>query len=127
MRARDLLRLDAIGPLTPADAERLGERLQEAHDGDTDAMLAEAWMMGLRTARNILQGRHVCRICGCWELEACDGGCAWAEADLCTACEGKAPGAIDAAPPAGDADLYVRNDAEAAILPPAPPSASQPR
>jgi hypothetical protein len=28
----------------------------------------------------------VCRVCGCTEEEACEGGCAWAEPDLCTAC-----------------------------------------
>ena len=31
----------------------------------------------------------VCRACGCKEWEACAGGCAWAELDLCTSC---APG-----------------------------------
>lgn len=29
---------------------------------------------------------RTCRICGCWELRACPGGCAWATADRCTAC-----------------------------------------
>jgi hypothetical protein len=27
-----------------------------------------------------------CRVCGCTELEACDGGCIWVEADLCSRC-----------------------------------------
>ena len=30
----------------------------------------------------------ICRVCGCSEHDACDGGCAWAEPDLCTACVG---------------------------------------
>lgn len=30
-----------------------------------------------------------CRVCGCTDTNACQGGCAWAEADLCTACEEK--------------------------------------
>ena len=30
---------------------------------------------------------RACRICGCTELAACPGGCAWAEHDLCTACK----------------------------------------
>lgn len=28
----------------------------------------------------------VCRVCRCSEDDACDGGCAWAEPDLCTSC-----------------------------------------
>lgn len=28
----------------------------------------------------------VCRACGCSENDACDEGCSWAEADLCSAC-----------------------------------------
>jgi hypothetical protein len=27
-----------------------------------------------------------CRVCGCTELEACEGGCIWVEADLCSRC-----------------------------------------
>jgi hypothetical protein len=27
-----------------------------------------------------------CRICGCTEENACEGGCSWVEADLCSAC-----------------------------------------
>lgn len=34
----------------------------------------------------------VCRVCGCSENDACEEGCGWAEADLCTACAaGDAP------------------------------------
>lgn len=29
---------------------------------------------------------RTCRVCGCWELRACPGGCGWASADRCTAC-----------------------------------------
>jgi len=29
---------------------------------------------------------QICRVCGCSEAAACDGGCAWGEPDLCTAC-----------------------------------------
>tara|TARA_R110000764_G_scaffold93727_2_gene177411 strand:- start:26 stop:385 length:360 start_codon:yes stop_codon:yes gene_type:complete len=34
---------------------------------------------------------RTCRACGCWELQACEGGCAWASADRCTACPAGAP------------------------------------
>lgn len=49
-------------------------------------LVGRSWMMGARVALNVAGGRAPCRVCGCWELEACDGGCGWAEADLCTAC-----------------------------------------
>ena len=33
-------------------------------------------------------GGPVCRVCGCTEAEGCPPeGCAWAEPDLCTACQ----------------------------------------
>jgi hypothetical protein len=28
----------------------------------------------------------VCRVCGCTEWNACEGGCRWVEKDLCSAC-----------------------------------------
>jgi ParB family chromosome partitioning protein len=29
---------------------------------------------------------RVCRVCGCTDDRACEGGCSWVEADLCSAC-----------------------------------------
>lgn len=29
---------------------------------------------------------HQCRVCGCTELSACEGGCIWATEDLCSRC-----------------------------------------
>lgn len=29
---------------------------------------------------------RVCRVCGCSEANACEGGCCWVEEDLCSAC-----------------------------------------
>lgn len=31
----------------------------------------------------------MCRVCGCSELNACQGGCAWIAPDLCDRCAGK--------------------------------------
>lgn len=28
----------------------------------------------------------VCRVCGCTQWAACDGGCSWVEDDLCSEC-----------------------------------------
>jgi len=30
---------------------------------------------------------HRCRVCGCTEDRACEGGCSWVEIDLCSACD----------------------------------------
>jgi len=38
----------------------------------------------LRTQK--LDPVHCCRACGCTQDRACEGGCGWAKADLCTAC-----------------------------------------
>jgi len=29
---------------------------------------------------------QVCRVCGCTQLHACEGGCYWVEVDLCSRC-----------------------------------------
>ncbi|MCD7947526.1 MAG: hypothetical protein LUG13_04405 [Oscillospiraceae bacterium] len=38
---------------------------------------------------NLLSETKRCRVCGCTEHNACDGGCAWVEDDLCSRCVGK--------------------------------------
>lgn len=35
------------------------------------------------------EGEPACRVCGCTDDRACEGGCWWVEADLCSACVGK--------------------------------------
>lgn len=37
-------------------------------------------------ARQILQIQR-CRVCGCTEMHACEGGCWWVEPDLCSTCD----------------------------------------
>jgi hypothetical protein len=34
-------------------------------------------------------GEPRCRVCGCTDDHACEGGCYWVEEDLCSACVGK--------------------------------------
>lgn len=92
----------ALAEPAAADLERLVARLLVPWGGaplagwsvqltrpDLQRLLGESWMMGARVALNTAQGRRICRICGCWELEACEGGCAWVAEDLCDACSGK--------------------------------------
>lgn len=80
----------SLEKLEAADAARdlqlIEARLRRDCGDDFAAAVAAAWIMGSRVAVNRLKNRRTCRICGCWELGACEGGCAWAEADLCTAC-----------------------------------------
>jgi hypothetical protein len=52
----------------------------------------EGWRVLLRKVDeqrrlDIENGACVCRICGCTENSACDGGCSWIEDDLCSECE----------------------------------------
>lgn len=44
--------------------------------------------MNAPTAKQ-LSAWQTCRVCGCYELAACDVGCSWVEPDLCSACEGR--------------------------------------
>lgn len=79
--------LDPRGPtITPADATLLAARLDRFDDLGVAVILAEAWRMGATTALNVTRGRRTCRICGCWELNACGTGCWWVETDLCSSC-----------------------------------------
>jgi len=39
-----------------------------------------------------------CRLCGCTELAACEGGCFWVAEDLCSACVVKLPRPAPRAP-----------------------------
>ena len=40
-------------------------------------------------------GDQVCRLCGCSEADACEGGCSWVEEDLCSACQQLCPALIE--------------------------------
>lgn len=36
--------------------------------------------------RRFLRGEAVCRVCGCTDERACEGGCRWVDIDLCSRC-----------------------------------------
>ncbi|MDP3853649.1 hypothetical protein [Phenylobacterium sp.] len=109
--------LGLLARFTEDDKARLGERLQAEFDGETDDMLAAAWSMGARAFCNTALGRHICRICGCWEQEACEGGCVWIEADLCSSCasDGGCCPACGAAPGFAGVDCTVCDDVACCI------------
>jgi hypothetical protein len=58
-----------------------------------------------------------CRVCGCTDDRACEGGCSWIEADLCSACVETAErfAVVLTKPSVGDrshAILLIRENAE---------------
>lgn len=42
--------------------------------------------LSARGRRTVEEFENHCRRCGCTDTRACDGGCWWVEADLCSAC-----------------------------------------
>ncbi|WP_374569662.1 hypothetical protein [Phenylobacterium sp.] len=77
----------ALVAFQEGDEARLQARLDGEYEGDLPAMLAAAWSLGAKVVANMAAGRHVCRVCGCWQLAACDDGCWWVEDDLCSSCD----------------------------------------
>jgi hypothetical protein len=51
----------------------------------------------------------VCRVCGCSHFAPCEGGCVWAEPDLCSRCAQEASTVPDALHWLEDSDLEVRS------------------
>jgi hypothetical protein len=39
----------------------------------------------------VAAGGSACRVCGCTDNDACEEGCYWVEADLCSSCAGERP------------------------------------
>lgn len=83
--------LDAV----ESDALLLAARLMDELCGgpvpvvsatDYAVAVVRAFAAGQAVAINRAAERRTCRVCGCWDLHACDDGCAWAGADICTAC-----------------------------------------
>lgn len=40
---------------------------------------------------DVAAGGAACRVCGCTDNDACEEGCYWVEADLCSSCAGERP------------------------------------
>ena len=49
-------------------------------------LVERAFSAGQTVVWNQAHLRRTCRVCGCWELEACDSGCWWVSSDLCSSC-----------------------------------------
>jgi len=39
--------------------------------------------------KQLLKQERTCRVCGCTDDQACEGGCHWVEDDLCSSCAPK--------------------------------------
>lgn len=48
--------------------------------------VAERAPIDAQRAADRAAGLPACRVCGCTQNAACEGGCAWHEPNLCTAC-----------------------------------------
>ena len=81
--------------LTPGDEQALAARLLEDHQltgtmmiapEEVLALVADACRMGRAFAYATMRGQPACRVCGCTQDRACDGGCSWVDDDLCSSC-----------------------------------------
>jgi hypothetical protein len=90
------LALIASGFSPDVDVHLLARRLVHEVVGQEDPMrvdidelvqaVGRAWMMGARVVLNTAEGHRTCRICGCWQEDACESSCSWVAPDLCSAC-----------------------------------------
>jgi hypothetical protein len=64
---------------TPAERKELQKEMQEKMAQMQAAAAAKRGQGSDGT-------KQVCRVCGCTEEHACEGGCSWVEPDLCSAC-----------------------------------------
>lgn len=102
LRAETMERLERVSLLEGAEvalvaakdalaAERTEADLKAARlERENDALRAK--LTEAQEELAFLRGPS-CRVCGCTEHDACEGGCSWIEGDLCSKCEGKAPAA----------------------------------
>lgn len=74
-----------VGPMMSGLAERVVELRLELHHALRRERAALRMRDIYRSRLEELDGTS-CRACGCTENNACDGGCTWAEEDLCSRC-----------------------------------------
>lgn len=75
---------------------QVAEEISRANPGVARFLEAEAkdlWGIGLEIGDGVpVMG--ICRVCGCTELNACEGGCSWTDDDqsVCSACAAEQAG-----------------------------------
>ena len=55
----------------------------------TECGVEESWRRWQEYIIKKTENEAVCRVCGCTQYNACDGGCYWVEPDLCSKCVGE--------------------------------------
>lgn len=71
-------------------ARRLADRSRAALMAGMDGQHA-----GPAFERLLIELPQMCRVCGCTDEHACDGGCGWAADGLCTSCAAARLGDVD--------------------------------
>jgi hypothetical protein len=68
-------------------------RLIDGPYPDHEVAVASSEVARLAPQREIdvAAGGSACRVCGCTDNDACEEGCYWVEADLCSSCAGERP------------------------------------
>jgi hypothetical protein len=78
-----------IGRSPDGQAFTLETAIPSLAEGAPGAVLWRAAATDISTRRPIVVSGVIvrsCRVCGCTDEFACDGGCEWVEADLCSHC-----------------------------------------
>ncbi|MFA5186467.1 MAG: hypothetical protein WC551_08330 [Patescibacteria group bacterium] len=97
----DLIYVDDVTPLPGAKVLYICKQCGLGMEAEDDGSLPEGFLIKPYLGGTIVicgseqcQSSPVCRICGCTQERAYEGGCHWVENDLCSACveKGKASG-----------------------------------
>lgn len=87
----DALERDGLALAARLMDELCGSAVPVVSATDFAAAIVMAFGHGQAVVANRARGRRTCRVCGCCELSACEGGCSWAAADLCSRCPDNQP------------------------------------
>lgn len=63
--------------------------LKEATQTAAVAIRMVVWIMDQKKEKRAMEPHQACRVCGCTDDQACEGGCYWVSYDLCSACVSK--------------------------------------
>lgn len=90
--SRNFTRVDILRALEEAKIQESGKKILRAlrplPKDEQRIVLRAACILFCIDPDTILDGQ-ACRVCGCTQNNACEGGCYWVEPDLCSECVGK--------------------------------------
>jgi hypothetical protein len=76
--------LDDFSALLPCQIAKIGWPECDGEMGQCGDR--PVWACWQKYIYELVDAEQVCRICGCTQNNACQGGCYWVESDLCSAC-----------------------------------------